>query len=162
GALMIGLNVTNYDTGADHITLHGDRQLLGDFARTDDLAGVVNPAATRILLHDAEAQVRDEVAKNHATLTQFDMEPRAGRFHVSGRATNSDGSVNFSFSIVPGLYDGRPGRVFQYLDRYVAVNPRQWPALRFTTADISVDADVADWVKITGGLGGIIGLGILL
>ena len=50
GALMIGLDVTGFDTGSEVITTTGDPNALVDFARGYDMAAVTSAGAVPIVL----------------------------------------------------------------------------------------------------------------
>ena len=153
GAVMIGLDIET-----DTVTIKGDIDLLTDFARNNDIAAVTSAAAVPILMQDVEAKVRDEVAKNGATLEQWtpptvDM----GRFRFAGKISKSTGTATFSFSVVPAMFHTRPGLYVpdQNLPAHggFVVRSRTWPALEFSTADVAVDVQKAVWLDIVEVIG---------
>jgi hypothetical protein len=153
GALVLGLTTD---------TITGDTAGLNDFARTHDLAGVINSAATALFLDELHTRLATAVEENDATLQRFTAVPVAGRFAVSGAAGNSSGTVNFSFQLVPSMFHTRPGTTFRFLPKTRHVNTRTWPALKFLIENVRTDVDRAWWVVLFGEvLGGIVTGGFL-
>lgn len=72
------------------------------------------------------------------------------------RASQNEGSVNFSFAVVRLVSHTRPGASLFTLKGPMPVKARTWPALSFRAADASVDVDRKWWV-----VGGEILLGII-
>ncbi len=156
GVLLIGLNYTD-DTHA----LSGDLGVLQDFARSNDVAAVVHPHAVDVLLDDLHTQLVDGVADAGATLDSFSVRARNGYFRVSGAASKSTGSVNFSFHIVRSMYHTRPGAYLASWPESVSVQSRTWPALEFRIEDVQTDVDRSWWVILFGEvIAGILTVGL--
>jgi hypothetical protein len=156
GALMVGLNYSD-----DTHTLNGDPGQLHDFAVNHDVAGVIHPDAVDILLNDVHDDIVEGVAAEDATLESFSVRARNGHFRVSGAASKSTGTVNFSFRIVPSMFHTRPGAYFRYEFKPVRIRSRTWPALGFHVEDVETDVDRAWWVVLFGEvLLGILTLGL--
>lgn len=147
GALLLGLDI-DVDAVTGHITTTGDVNQLVDFARGNDVAAVTNAVAVPVLLQQVQSEVSDQVAQAGASLDKLQITAQNGRFHVEGKASNSQGTANFSFNITPSMYAWKPGAFFQFVPRYVKVNPRSWPALGFTTTDVQTDVDTSPWLTI--------------
>lgn len=154
-AVVIGLSLRALD-------LMGNPDLLDDFAGPNDLAAATNKDALPVLLGDVLAEAADEVSSNGATLQSLTVTPGTGKLLVAGKASNSLGSANFSFSVIPSMFAYRPGAAFVYLKKPVYVKQRSWPALVFTIADVSVDVSLALWVDIVGGIAAVLNIGIPL
>ena len=145
GVILIGLNV---DSDPDNPII-GNIDALVDFAQDNGIAAVTSAQAVPVLLRDVQAKLVEGASKQGATLhVPVSIVPDSGRFLISGSASNSDGTANFSFSIIPTLFAFRPGKVFTYMPRPLHVNRRSWPALGFTAADVYVDVDPAGWVVV--------------
>jgi hypothetical protein len=129
------------------------RHKLADFARDNDIAAVTSAVAVPIQLQQVQSEVGDQVSQNGATLESLHITPQTGRFHVEGSASNWEGSAAFSFSVIPGLYGSTPGAGWPMLN--VKVNPRSWPALVFTTADVQTNADPTLWLAIGSSILGL-------
>ena len=157
GSLLLGLNIDS-----DLLTTSGDASQLHDFAKANDIAAVTSAAAVPFLAQQLRPTVSAKVSQNDATLEQFNIVAQDGRFHVTGRASNSQGTVNFSFNAIPTLFASRAGIVFQYLPKPLHVNPRTWPALGFESTDIQVDIDPAWWVDLITIVGFYVNVGIPL
>jgi len=156
GALMLGLNYSD-----DTHTLNGDPEQLRDFAVNHDVAGVVHPDAVDILLDELHTEIVDGVEAEDATLDNFSIRARNSHFRVSGAASKSTGSVNFSFRVVPSMFHTRPGAHFRYEFKPVRIRSRTWPALGFHIEDVETDVDRAWWVVVFGEvLLGILTLGL--
>jgi hypothetical protein len=154
GVLLLGLNV-----GSDSDPIVGDVEALADFARGNDVAGVVNPAATALLLDDLHTRMVTDIEANGASLEQFSVTPAAGSFQVSGRASKSSGAVNFSFRVVPILFHRRLGKVLSDYPKRRA-NERIWAVLGFRIEDVHTDVDRSWWVVILEVFVGILTLGM--
>jgi hypothetical protein len=155
GVLLLGLNYVD----TTH-SLIGDAEGLQDFAGSHDVAGVVHPDAVDVLLADLHERLVDGVKDEGATLDSFSVRPRNGYFFVSGAVSKSEGTVNFSFRVVPSMFHTRPGVVFQYVYKPRRVHSRTWPALGFRIEGVETDVDRAWWVILFGEvLLGIITLG---
>lgn len=154
GALLLGLNVAN-----ETDTIVGEVAALADFARTNDVAGVVNAAATKLLLDDLHTRLLTAVQGQGASLSRFSVRPAAGHFQVSGAASKSGATVNFSFRVVPGMFHTRPGKVFNYLPKTRWVNSRTWPALEFRIEGVTVDVDRSWWVVLLEVFFGVLTVG---
>ena len=155
GVLLLGLNYVD----PTH-SLTGDAEGLQDFAGSHDVAGVVHPEAVDVLLADLHKRLVDGVKDEGATLDSFSVRPRNGYFFVSGAVSKSEGTVNFSFRVVPSMFHTRPGAVFQYVYKPRRVHSRTWPALGFRIEGVETDVDRAWWVILFGEvLLGIVTLG---
>ena len=152
GALLLGLDIDTVNVAGDDLTTTGDVNQLADFARDNDIAAVTNAVAVPVLLQEVQSKVSDQVGQSGATLERLQITAQAGRFHVEGRASNSDGTANFSFNLIPALYASKPGtnikRAATSPPQYMMVKTRVWPALGFTIADSQVDVDPDAWFAI--------------
>ena len=155
GALLLGLDI-DVETVSGHIQTNGSVNQLADFARGNDIAAATNRVAVPVVLQQVEKQVNDQVSEEGATLEKLVITAQAGRFHVEGRASNSTGTANFSFNVIPALTATRPGKFFHYLPKNVFVNARSWPALGFATADVHVDVDPHTWLAVVSVIAGVI------
>jgi hypothetical protein len=151
GAIVVGLDIVS-----DTIVTTGNAQLLADFARNNDIAVITNPVAVPVTFRDAEAQIRDAVAQQGATLERLTIAVEEGRFRVTGRASKSAGAVNFSFVVIPVLFHSRPGAYLPAAKRTIVIKARSWPALGFKTGDVSVDVDKSTWVVIVEVVGALL------
>jgi hypothetical protein len=142
---MLGLNYLD----STH-TLNGDPEQLHDFAVNHDVAGVVHPNAVDILLNDLHTEIVEGVAAEDATLDEFSISARNGHFRVSGAASKSTGTVNFSFRVVPSMFHTRPGASFRYEFKPIQIRSRTWPALGFHVEDVQTDVDRVWWVVLFG------------
>lgn len=159
GVLLLGLNYTD----ASH-DLVGDAEALQDFARSNDVAGVVNAGAVDVLLDELHTRLVDGVDDEGATLDRFSVQARNGYFYVSGAVSKSEGTVNFSFRVVPSMFHTRPGANFQYARRPRYVHSRTWAALDFRIEGVETNVDRSWWVILFGEVIGAIftaGLSIL-
>ena len=145
GVLLIGLNYTD-----DMHALNGDPEGLQDFALSNDVAGLVHPDALDILLDDLHTRLVDGVEDEGATLDDFSVLPRNGYFFVTGAASKSEGTVNFSFRVLPSMFHTRPGAYFQYVQKPRRVYSRTWPALEFRIEGVETNVDRAWWVILFG------------
>jgi hypothetical protein len=145
GVLLIGLNYTD----ATH-HLMGNVDALQDFAGSNDVAGMVVPDAVDIMVDKLHTKLVEGVVAAGATLGGFQVRPRDGYFLVSGTASKSSGSVNFSFRLVPSLFHTRPGAYFQYLEKPRWAKSRTWAALEFSISDVLTDVDRSWWVVLFG------------
>jgi hypothetical protein len=145
GALLIGLNYTD-----DTHDLAGNVDALQDFAGSNDVAGMVDPDATDIMVDKVHTKLLDGVEDAGATLSNFHVRPRDGYFLVSGTASKTGGSVNFSFRLVPSMFHTRPGANFQYLEKPRWAKSRTWAALEFSIMDLQTDIDRSWWVVLFG------------
>jgi hypothetical protein len=143
GVLLLGLNVEN-----ESESIVGNVDVLVDFARSNDVAGVVNAAATALLLNDLHTRIVTSVENAGASLDRFSVTPAAGHFQVSGAARKSSGTVNFSFLVVPSMFHTRPGKFFTFLPKNRWVNSRIWPALEFHLEGVHTDVDRSWWVIV--------------
>ncbi len=75
--LLLGLNVEN-----ESESIVGNVDALVDFARSNDVAGVVNAAATALLLDDLHTRIVTSVENAGASLDRFSVTPAAGHFQV--------------------------------------------------------------------------------
>jgi len=155
GVLLLGLNVEN-----DTDSIVGNVNALVDFARSYDVAGVVNADAAGLLLDDLHTRMLEGAEAEGATLNRFSVRPEAGYFYVSGAVSKSSGTVNFSFRVVPSMFHTRPGAVFRYLPKTRWVNSRTWPALDFHVQGVDTDVDRSWWVVVLEIFGGILTLGV--
>lgn len=151
GAVVIGLDVDSFP-----VTTSGDRDLLVDFARGNDLAAVTNPGVVPVMMRDAEQTVRDEVARHGATLERLDVTAQDDRLRVEGAASNSAGRVTFSMNVIPLLFDGRPGAFLPFPKHTQVVKARTWPAIAFRAVDVKVDVDRATWVVVVEAVGALL------
>lgn len=143
GVLLFGLNIEEPDDPSKSII--GSINLLADFSRSNDVAGVVNAVAVIGLLDELRTRMTTEIEDAGATLSSFSVTPASGFFNVSGRASNSDGAVNFSFHLIPQMFHTRPGKYFRYLEKPRWVNSRTWAALVFRIEGVSTDVDRSAW-----------------
>lgn len=143
GVLLLGLNHVG-----DTESITGDAAALADFARANDVAGVVNDAAVHLMLDDLHTRMVGSIEAAGATLDRFSVRPAAGHFQVSGAASQSSGTVNFSFRVVASMFHTRPGATFSYLPKPRRVNSRTWPALGFRIEGVDTDVDRAWWVVV--------------
>lgn len=155
GVLLLGLNVEG-DSGS----IVGNAEALADFARSNDVAGVVNAAAAALMLDDLHTRMVTAIEKDGATLDRFSVTPAAGYFQVSGAASNSSGTVNFSFRVVPAMFHTRPGTVFRYLQKPRRVNSRTWAALGFHIEGVDTDVDRSWWVIVLEVFLGVLTVGL--
>lgn len=151
GAILVGLDVEAAD-----VSTSGDPDLLVDFARTNDVATLVNPDAAPVMIQAAMQQIRNAVAQQGATLERLDLSVREGAFRIGGRASDTGGSVSFSFSVLPQLFDSRPGAYLPFPDETMVVRYRTWPALTFRTAEVDVDVDRSTWVVVVEVVGALL------
>ena len=104
GVLLIGLTYVDEDHN-----LVGNLNNLHDFAGSNDVAGVVHKDAADIMLDKLHTKLVKGVEDEGASLDSFSVRPRDGYFYVSGAASKSSGTVNFSFHVVPSMFNTRPG-----------------------------------------------------
>lgn len=156
GVLLLGLNYV--DSSHD---LVGDPEALQDFARSNDVAGVVHADAVDVLLDQLHTRLVDGVEDEGATLDRFSVRARNGHFYVSGAVSKSEGTVNFSFRVVPSMFHTRPGAYFPYARRPRRVHARTWPALDFRIEGVETNVDRAWWVILFGEvIAGILTVGL--
>jgi hypothetical protein len=161
-ALLLGFDVNRVDdpdTDIDEtLTTTGDVNQLADIAKDNDIAAATNKVAVPQLLQ----AVRDEVNSKlgGATLDKLEITARLGHFHVEGHASDTLGSMDFSFNLYPSYVAHKPGAFFRYLKRDVLVKPRTFPALVFSITDVQTDAHTVWWLDILAVLGTVINLGI--
>jgi hypothetical protein len=154
GVLLLGLNVEG-ESGS----FVGNAGALVDFARSNDVAGVVNASVTALMLDDLHTRMVTAIEDNDATLDWLSVTPVAGYFQVSGAASKSSGTVNFSFRVVPTIFHTRPGTVFRYLQKPRRVNSRTWAALGFHIEGVDTDVDRSWWVIVLEVFLGILTVG---
>ncbi len=155
GAVLLGLNVDD-----DTHSIVGNAGALVDFARSNDVAGVVNADAAVLLLDDLHTRMVTAIEEDGATLDRFSVTPTAGYFLVSGAASKSSGTVNFSFHVVPTMFHTRPGTIFQYLPKTRRVNSRTWAALGFRIEGVETDVDRSWWVIVLEVFLGVLTVGL--
>jgi hypothetical protein len=144
GSVMIGLSIQS-----DDVTLVGNAEGLSDFADSNDLAAITHKDAVPILLQAVSTAVSEKVSEKGATLEPpLNIKPGEGRFLISGKASNTEGSATFSFALIPTYYGTRSSQTFPKALRDVHVNFRTWPALGFAVADVKVSIDLAFWVDL--------------
>ncbi len=154
GALVVGVNAPIGEAS------NGDPTQLRDFAGDNDIALYVNGAVIPLLLADAQEQVEQEIADEGATLEgPLEITTEEGRIRVRGRASRSEGAVNFSFAVVRTMVTTRPGNYVWTVRGRTYVKSRTWPALSFRAIDPDVDIDRATWLVVVEILAGIISLG---
>jgi hypothetical protein len=154
GALMVGVNAP-LGAGSD-----GDPLQLQDFAGGNDIALYVNSEVLPLMLLQAQEQVAHEVAEAGATLDgPLEITAEEGKFRVRGKASRSEGSANFSFSVIRQMVHTRPGKTLWTVKGPVGINTRTWKALSFRAVDPSVDIDRDGWVVFGEIIAGIISLG---
>lgn len=144
GVLLLGMNT------AGEGPIVGNLNELIDFAGSHDVAGIVNPAATEHMLDELYTKMNDQITAAGASLHGFEAIPRAGYFQVSGAASKSSGTVNFSFRFIPDMFYTRPGKYFQYLSKPRRVYSRTWAALKFRIEGVDTDVDRPWWVILFG------------
>ena len=143
------------------VTTQGNPSLLVDASAGNDLATWTNPRAVRIAFGDVETEIREQVAEQDATLDSFDFRVEEGWFKLSGKASATGGSVNFSVHAVPRLI--RPGRREEWDEEYGEHFEYTTPDLEelwFDPQDVWVDIDRDWWVVVLEVIGGIITLGV--
>jgi len=156
GVLLIGLNFVD----ATH-DLAGNVDDLQDFAGSNDVAAMVVPEAVDIMLDKLHTKLVDGVTDAGATLSGFKVRARDGYFRVSGTASKSGSSVNFSFRLTPSMFHTRPSAYFHYLEKPTWAKSRTWAALKFAISDVQTDVDRSWWVVLFGEvILGIVTLGI--
>ena len=111
GALLLGLDIDTVDVTGNRITTMGSVNQLADFARGNDVAAVTSAVAVPFLLQQVQSKVSEQVAQSGATLKNLHITAQAGQFHVEGSASNSKGTANFSFDLIPEMYVSVPGRL---------------------------------------------------
>jgi hypothetical protein len=156
GVLLLGVNYV--DSSHD---LTGSAEALQDFARSNDVAGVVHPEAVDVLLDELHARLIEGVDDEGASLDRFSVRARDGYFSVSGAVSKSEGTVNFSFRVVPSMFHTRPGVYFPYARKPRSVHSRTWPALGFRIEGVETNVDRAWWVILFGEvIAGILTVGL--
>jgi hypothetical protein len=145
GVLLIGLNYVD-----ETHDLEGNVDALQDFAGSNDVAGQVTPDAVDIMVDKVHTKLVDGVEDAGATLNGFQVRPRDGYFLVSGTASKTGGSVNFSFRLTPSMFHTRPGAYFQYLKKPLLAKSRTWAALEFSISDVLTDVDRSWWTVLFG------------
>lgn len=156
-ALVVGLDVTTPD-----ITTHGNPGLLGDVSGAgNDIGMWTRPSVVPLAYPDVRAEIQKEVDKAGATLDSFTLRVEEGWFLITGSASKTGGSVQFSVHAVPKLV--RPGECFeweeQFGERFAYCNPTR-EELWFDPQDVVVDIDRDWWVVVLEALGGVLTLGI--
>ena len=156
GVLLLGLNYAD----SSH-ALTGNIEILQDFAKSNDVAGVVHPDAVDVLLDELHARLVEGVEDEGATLERFSVQARDGYFSVSGAVSKSSGTVKFSFRVVPSMFHTRPGAYFPYARKPRRVHSRTWPALGFRIEGVETNVDRAWWVILFGEvIAGILTVGL--
>lgn len=155
GVLLLGLDVEVEGT-----SIVGDASALFDFARSNDVGGVVNADAAVLMLDDLYTRMVTAIEDEGATLDRFSVVAAAGYFQVSGAASKSSGTVNFSFRVVPSMFHTRPGIHFRYLPKPRWVNSRTWPALQFHIEGVDTDVDRSWWVIVLEVFFGVLTVGL--
>ena len=156
GSLLLGLNIEG-DADPQFV---GDPEALFDFARSNDLAGVVNAAATDLLLEELHTRMVTDIENEGATLDRFSVTPEAGYFQVSGAASKSSGTVNFSFQVVPSMFHTRPGATLYFRRKSIRIKSRTWAALEFRIEGVDTDVDRSWWVIVLEVFLGVLTLGM--
>src|SRR4030095_15414309 len=145
----------------DPHNLGGTPDDLQDIAGSNDVAGAVHKDAADIMLDEVHTKLVKGVEDEDASLARFSVQPREGYFYVSGAASKSSGTVNFSFRVVPSMFHTRPGAYFQYVHKPRRVYSRTWAALDFRTEGVDTDVDRSWWVILFGEvIGGILTAGL--
>lgn len=158
GALLLGLDM---DDGT--FSTSGDLNQLTDMAGVNDVEVIVNPNAIGPLMPTASQQVQSQIDQYGATLDSLSISCEEGRFRVKGRASNTEGAVNFSLAAVPVMTSAIPGAIIPLTTKKTMVIPaRSWPALSFAPADVSVDVDQAGWITLVEVIGSLVVGGPLL
>jgi hypothetical protein len=156
GALMVGIGAPLPGASGD------DPALLHDFAGGNDIALYVNSKVMPLMLLQAQQQVEQEVAEAGATLEgNLQIACEEGHFRISGRASRSEGTANFSFSVVRQMVHTRPGKTLFTVKGPMTVRTRTWRALSFRAIEPSVDIDRDGWVIFGEVLAGILSLGAI-
>jgi hypothetical protein len=143
GALLLGFNIDN-----DTTTIIGDPEALQDFAGGYAIAGVINADATVVLLDALNTRMVSAVEDEGASLDRFRVTPKSGYFYVDGAASNSDGTVNFTFHLVPQMFHTRPGAFFPSDPTSRRVKPQTWAALEFRIEGVETDVDRSFWTIV--------------
>ena len=156
-ALVIGLDVSTPE-----VTTHGNPSLLGDVSGAgNDIGMWTRPSVVPVAYPDVRQQIQKEVDKVEATLDSFVLRVEEGWFLVTGKASKTGGSVNFSVHSVPQLV--RPGECFeweeQFGEHFAYCTPTR-EELWFDPQDVVVDIDRDWWVVVLEALGGVLTLGI--
>lgn len=157
GALILGFNIdrAGFATSGDPSQLH-------DFAgQGNDVAVVVNPESLKALMPSAEQQVQEQIDEYDATLERLEIGCEQGRFRITGRASLTGGTANFSVAAVPRMTYSLPGDVISLKKKTMVVGRRTWPAISFAATDAHVDIHRSDWLIVTEVIGGFLTLGFL-
>ena len=107
GTLLAAIDVTWGDTqpagnvtGVDTV---GDASRLRDIRRGFDLACLVDPAQVPAVFADVEHDAAAAVQEQHAHLDSFEILAGPGGLHVNLVASNSKGTAQVAFDLVPTL-----------------------------------------------------------
>jgi len=161
GALLLGLDMDS-NTNNNPFSTSGDISQLKDTAGTNNVEFVVNPDAIGPLMPDAYQEVQGQLQDYDATLDSLAISCEEGRFRIKGRAHRTGGAANFSLAAVPLMGAGLPGGIVPVTQKKeLTVRPRTWRALSFLPADVSVDVDQSEWVKVLDVVLGTITLGFV-
>lgn len=153
--MLLGVDM---DTGTFATT--GDFAQLSDIAGTNDVAVILNPGAILPLMPKTRQQVQDQITPYGATLSSLSVTCEEGQFRVTGSASRTGGSANFSLAAVPVMSTGVAGGIFPLTEKKtIVIRARNWPALSFNPADISVDVDQSWWVDVLDVFASILTLG---
>jgi hypothetical protein len=155
-ALVIGL-----DINADGVETDGRPELLGDMSAGNDIGMWTNPRAVPVAYADVRHNIEEEIAKQDATLDDFNLAVEEDWLHVSGKASKTGGSVTFSVHAVPRLF--REGECFewdeQFGEHFEYCDPDRHE-LWFEPTDVAVDIDRRWWVVVLETIAGLITFGI--
>jgi hypothetical protein len=155
GALLLGFN---FDGEPEAFI--GNAEALVDFARSNDVAGVVNGDAAALMLDEIHTKIVTAVDREEASLDRFSVSAEGGFFFVSGRVSKSAGAVNFSFRVVPAMFHTRPGAVLPHHPAAIRVKSRTWAVLEFHIEGVDTDVDRSWWVVVLEVFGAILTFGM--
>jgi len=159
-ALVLGLDIS---TGG--VVTHGNTSLLIDSSGGNDIGMWTRPSVVPVAYADVRQKIEEQVAAAGATLDSYQLRVEEGWFHVSGSASETGGSVNFSIHAVPRLI--RPGEHFEWDEEYGEHFEYSTPdreELWFEPQDVVVDVEKDWWVVLLETVGGIltVGIGVLV
>lgn len=126
------------------VASQGNPDALSDFRQSRDFAYWIHPDQLPMMFLQIYLEARSIIEQQGATLDRLIVRPREGALRVRGKASRAEGSVTFGFDALPDLTANR----FPWLE-----------VLRFHTANVSVDVDVAGWLQFAQVLAGIFTVG---
>lgn len=152
--LLVGLDVDN-----DELATHGN--VLLDETRGHEIGIWVAPQALPSALGEARAKLEAAVDSQGAELDALSIVPNEDYVLISGRASKSGGSVNFSVKAIPRLK--RPDSVHEWEEQYGGHYVIRDPGVEeiwFEMDDIHVDIQRPWWAVGAEMLAGLLSFGI--